>query len=328
MIKESHKENPMRQNILRLAIMLSVLGGSVQAQPGTDYDAHIKAAKDAAKFDWVGVFARNCIAPRIGPAIGNDNTDPGRAVWYAETQKIFDNFYFLGTKFHTAWALNTSDGIVIIDTLYQYASEPEIVDGLKKLGLDPARIKYVLITHGHGDHDQGARLLQDRYGAKVALGAADWDLVDKAKSFSGGKPRKELSITDGQKITLGDTTLTAISTPGHTPGAYGLIFQVKDRGRPVTVAYASGTAFTAYTRSWFDQFIDSQKKLASAAQAAGATVLISNHTAFDDAWTKARLAAWRPAGEPNPFVIGSDAVQNYFKVLEECSLAQQSQLPQ
>ena len=201
------------------------------------------------------------------------------------------------------------------------------MDGLKKRGWTPAKIKYVLVTHGHGDHDQGAKLLQDRFGAKVGFGEADWQLVDKAKFFPGGKPRKDLAITDGQKITLGDTTLTAVSTPGHTPGAYGLLFEVKDLGKPVTVAYASGTAFTEYTRPWFDQFIASQKKLATSAQAAGATVLITNHTAFDDAWTKARLAAWRPAGAPNPFVIGTEAVQNYFKVMEECSLAAESHLP-
>ena len=42
-------------------------------------------------------------------------TDPGRDIWYAEPQKVFDNLYFLGTKFHTAWALTTSDGIIVID---------------------------------------------------------------------------------------------------------------------------------------------------------------------------------------------------------------------
>ena len=100
-----------------------------------------------------------------------------------------------------------------------------------------------------------------------------------------------------------------------------------DHGRPLTVAYASGTAFTAYTRSWFDTFIASQKKMADAAAAAGATVLISNHTAFDDAWTKARLAAWRPTGTPNPFDVGAEAVHHYFTVMEECSLAAESLLP-
>jgi metallo-beta-lactamase class B len=140
----------------------------------------------------------------------------------------------------------------VIDTLYYYASEPEIIDGLKKLGLDPTKIKYVLVTHGHGDHDQGAKMLQDRYGARVGLAAGDWDLIEKRQSMPGGKPKRDLVVTDGQKIVLGDTTVTVVTTPGHSPGSYGLLFSVKDRGRPVSVAYASGTAFTSYDSAFFD----------------------------------------------------------------------------
>ena len=97
------------------------------------YQEHLKAAKNAARFDWTGVLARNCIEPRVGPAIGNYNSDPGRDVWYAEPQKVFDNLYFLGKKFHTSWAVTTNAGIVVIDTLYRYASEPGIVEGLRKV---------------------------------------------------------------------------------------------------------------------------------------------------------------------------------------------------
>src|ERR1051326_2483936 len=312
--------------VVCLATAITVTDLQAQTPPG--YEAHLTAAKNAARFDWVGVLARDCIEPKVGPAIGNYNTDPGRAVWYAEPQKVFDNLYFLGTKFHTSWALTTSDGIIIIDTLYEYASGPEIVDGLKKVGLDPAKIKYVLITHGHGDHDQGATLLQDRYGAHVALSEADWGLIEKGGAMPGGKPKKDMVVRDGQEIVLGDTTVVVVLTPGHTPGAYGLLFTAKDHGRAVPVVYASGTAFTSDDRKFFETFIASQKKLAAAAAAYNATVLISNHTAFDDAWTKARLAAWRPQGEPNPFEVGKEGVANYFKVLEECSLAAESLLPQ
>lgn len=309
-----------------LAAALAVANAQAQMSPA--YEAHLTAAKNAARFDWVGVLARNCIEPKVGPAIGNYNTDPGREIWYAEPAKVFDNLYFLGTKFHTAWALTTSEGIIVIDTLYNYASEPEIIDGMKKLGLDPSKTKYVLITHGHGDHDEGAKMLQDRFGARVALAAGDWELIEKARSMSGGKPKRDMVVTDGQEIVLGDTTLTVVTTPGHTPGAYGLLFSVKDHGRPVSVAYASGTAFTGNDRAFFDTFVASQKKMASAAAEFRATVLISNHTAFDDAWTKARLAARLQPGERNPFDVGSEAVANYFKVLEECALAAELGLPQ
>src|SRR5205814_629481 len=82
----------------------------------------------------------------------------------------FDNLHFVGTKFHSAWALTSSDGIILIDTLYDYASEEAIVGGLKKLGLDPAMVKYVIVSHAHGDHVGGAKLMQDRFGSRLVLG--------------------------------------------------------------------------------------------------------------------------------------------------------------
>lgn len=321
---------PVRTWLSGIVFLCLVAGfatiGGRQAQPrNSDYLAHLRAAKNAARFDWTGVLARNCIAPQVGPVLGNYSTDPGRDAYYAEPQQVFDNLYFLGTRFHTSWALATSAGIILIDTLYNYATVPQIVDGLKAMRLNPADVKYVLITHGHSDHDEGARYFQEKHGARVVLGAADWDLIARRK-MPGGTPTRDLVAEDGGRITLGDTTVEITLTPGHTAGTYGLIFQVKDQGKPVTVAYASGTAMSSRA-DFFPQFIASQKKMAAVAAAAGATVLLSNHTAFDGAWTRARLAAWRPTGTPNPFVVGADAVANYFTVLSECALAAQSQLP-
>src|SRR5438045_1335127 len=79
---------------------------------------------------------------------------PDRAGWYAAPYKIFDNLYWLGTREHSSWALQTSAGIVLIDTNFAYATQPEIVDGLTKLGLKPADLKHVIISHAHGDHGQ------------------------------------------------------------------------------------------------------------------------------------------------------------------------------
>ena len=131
----------------------------------------MKAAKRAAGPDHSGTFLRICVAPDNLRAhrralTGRRRTVPDRATWYAKPYKVFDNLYFVGTMIHSAWALTTNDGIVLLDTLFDYAIEPEIVEGLKSLGLDPRNIKYVLISHAHGDHDQGAALLQSRYGAK------------------------------------------------------------------------------------------------------------------------------------------------------------------
>ena len=110
--------------------------------------------------------------------------------WYAPPFKVFDNLYWLGTRQHSSWALQTSAGIIIIDTNFAWATEPEIIEGLTTLGLNPRDIKYVVISHAHGDHDQGAAELQKRFGAKVVMGAADWD-VDAAAAGDGGGRRAD-----------------------------------------------------------------------------------------------------------------------------------------
>ena len=69
-------------------VVCCLIGGlatEARQTPARDsYAAHLKAAKDAARFDWTGILARNCIAPDVGPAIGNYSTDPGRDAYYAE----------------------------------------------------------------------------------------------------------------------------------------------------------------------------------------------------------------------------------------------------
>ena len=119
---------------------------------------------------------------------------------------------------------------------------------------------------------------------------------------------------------LGDGSVTLITTPGHTPGTLSFIFQVKDNGRPLTVAYSGGTAFNFVNDvPHFDIYINSQRKLADAAAKAGATILMANHSEFDEAVTKIKLMAARKPGEPHPFEIGREAMARYFKVTDECA---------
>src|SRR5665213_1809914 len=105
-----------------------------------------------------------------GPAGG-----PPREQWYQEPQQVFDNLYYLGTKDHTSWGVTTSAGIILIDTLFSYATKDEIEDGLRKLHLDPANIKILIVTHAHGDHDGGVKYIQDTFKPKVIMGPKDWE---------------------------------------------------------------------------------------------------------------------------------------------------------
>ena len=291
-----------------------------------EIDAHMTAARNAAGFDFTGTLARLCVAPTFTSGIRDvaPGKPPARETWFTEPAKVFDNLYFVGSKIHSSWALTTSGGIILIDTLFTYNSEEEIVGGLKKLGLDPAQVKYVIITHAHGDHVGGAKLMQDRYKSRIVMGGPDWDSIEKSvNGYPEGKPKRDIVADDGQKITLGDTAVTIVTTPGHTPGTLSMIFPVKDRGQTLYVAYAGGTAFNfPSTVPNFDIYIRSQQKMAAAARAANATILMTNHSEFDYATTKIKLLAARKPGEPHPYEVGKDAVARYFTVTEECAQAQ------
>ena len=314
------------------AVLLIISAMSASAQTGTDaIDAHLTAAKTAAGFDWPGTLARLCIVPPLVQAVADTapGPAPARQTWFIEPAKVFDNLYFVGSKIHNSWALNNSDGIIILDTLYTYNSEEEILGGLKKLGLDEKKIKYVIITHAHADHVGGAKILQDRIaGVRIVMGGPDWDAIEKsANGYPEGKPKRDIVAQDGQKITVGDNTVTIVLTPGHTQGTLSMIFSVKDKGKPLNVAYSGGTAFNfPSTVPNFDTYIASQRKLAKAAAESNATILMSNHSEFDSSIPKIKATAARKAAEPHPYDVGRDAVQRYFKVTEECAQAQRLRL--
>jgi metallo-beta-lactamase class B len=318
-----------------LTATLAAIAMSVTAVAQTAPDeitSHIATAKAAAGLDFRGTFINLCF-PSPPPGGGRGAAGllvprpaPDRGTWYASPYKVFDNFYWLGTRQHSSWALKTSAGIIIIDTNFAWATDPEIIDGMIKLGLNPKDIKYLVISHAHGDHDQGAATLQSRYGAKVVMGAPDWeDTLKRAPDVAGGVPKRDIAVgSEGMKLTLGDTTMDIVFTPGHSVGTISYVFPVKDGGKTVMVAYSGGTltgAFGTNGARW-DEYIDSQKRIAKAAADAGASVLISNHSEYDEAYTKARLVGLRrEIGEDNPFIVGTNGVQQYFTVMTECAMA-------
>ena len=326
----------IKPQVLTIAAVVFAVN-TIAAQTLSTPDSLLVAAKRAAGQDYAGTFLRICVAPDNAPGGGRGGgarggppagaaTIPDRAAWYAQPYKVFDNLYFVGTRIHSAWALTTSQGIVIIDTLFDYASEPEIVDGLTKLKLNPRDIKYVLISHAHGDHDQGAALLQSRYGAKVVMGEADWTAtLQRPATATGGVPKRDISVgAEGTTITLGDTSIQVIATPGHTPGTLSYIFPVKDGARRLMVAYSGGTAFNFPRQAeTFAVYRDSQRRLADAARAAGATVLMSNHTEFDRAYDRVRLAQLpRGTSEKHPYETDLPTVLRYFEMTAACAEAQ------
>jgi metallo-beta-lactamase class B len=237
---------------------------------------------------------------------------------------------------YSAWAVTTSAGIILIDTLYDYSVEAEVVEGLRQLGLDPRTIEYAIISHGHRDHAGGAKYLQDTLGTRIVASAADWDLLEKG---SDPHPRRDVVATDGMALTLGDTSLRLYVTPGHTLGTLSTVIPLRDRGAPHVAVTWGGTAFNwlknrdGYITSerpdrfWFQHYESSAERFAGVAAKAKADVLLSNHTIFDGSKTKLPRAQTRGAEQPNPYVIGAASVRDYLTVARECARAGLARLP-
>ncbi len=251
------------------------------------------------------------------PGAGRGGVPP-RENWYAEGGQVFDNLYMLTTKANSAWAVKTSAGIILIDTLFGYAAQDEIVDGMKKLGLDPADIKYIVVSHAHGDHDGAVKFMQDTYHPHVILSPKDWELA----SHEATPYTHDMDATDGQKLTLGDTTITIYITPGHTGGTLSFLVPVKDHGIAHVAMEWGGTALSGNTsKEMLQSYISNAARFQDIAGGSGADVIIGNHTEYNDALTRLEQAKARKPGEPNPWVVGKGEVRNYLTVVQECAKA-------
>ena len=336
------------KKLLLAALASAVVGATAAAQDAAEVERHIAAARAAGGTEHAGMVERLCpaVPPPEGAAAaagrgraggqgrggggrrgGGPPPSPPREQWYAEPARVFDNLYFVGMTEFSAWAIPTSDGVIVVDPVFDYSVEASVVEGLKMLGVDPATIKYVLVSHGHLDHAGGAKLLQERFGARVLMAAADWDLLERQKPV--WLPKRDMVVTDGQTLTLGDTTITMYLTPGHTDGTISTFIPVRDGARRHLAFLWGGTLFNfGPDRARFTAYAQSAGRMRDLVAKEGADVLLSNHTDYDGTKTKLPALARRVPGAPHPYVVGTDSVRRYLTVANECAQAAIAALPQ
>jgi metallo-beta-lactamase class B len=286
--------------------------------------AHIDAAKKLAGDDpWLlSPYNFYCVP---GKARGNSPTAPE-----LEPVRLFDNVYAVGNSEATVYAIVTSAGIILIDSGYADRVETVVIAGLKKLGLDPGNVKYILLGHGHADHFGGARYFQEHFGTKVGTTAADWDLIDPPDPPAGqansnqSRPKRDLVLAEGQPVKLGDVTVTTIAIPGHTPGSLAFIFPVKDGRQAHMAGLFGGTILTVdrITTPGLKQYVQSIDHYLDAAKRLKVDIELQNHPIFDMTPDRlARLKA-RKAGEAHPFMSGTARYVTFWSVVSECIQAE------
>jgi metallo-beta-lactamase class B len=161
--------------------------------PSPNVAEHLAAAKEAAGSDLTAYLTLGNSAdpnfkqekPDLKALMDMPAPPPGKA---------FDNLYFVGSKWVSSWAITTSAGIILVDAMDNNDEAARIVEGgLKTLGLDPAEIKTIIITHGHGDHYGGVNYFVDKYKSRVVASEADWTMMETKLEFDTplwGRPPK------------------------------------------------------------------------------------------------------------------------------------------
>jgi metallo-beta-lactamase class B len=328
-----------------LVIGLVSIPAGAQA-PGSA-EAHVAAAKAIAasvpkgagnELDYDYIIATECMQPKPTTAVQEAeavnrpaNTKPRpHDEWYVDPVKVFDNLYYLGTNIDSVWAITTSSGIILIDANYHWNVEELVAGGMKKMGLDPANIKYLVITHAHSDHYWGVKWVQDHYHPRVLASEADWNVIAKDNTPAELKPKKDMVVTDGQKLTLGDTTVTMYVTPGHTPGTLSLIIPLRDGiTRHVGAIYGGFTlgiarAGVPYFPDWptgLKAYLSSVRRMKNIETKANVDTMITIHSRIDKMMDKLAAVKARKPGEPHPFV-NKEMRQRFLNLLDECVSAQ------
>jgi len=302
-----------------VAILAQQPGAQPPAKPDTpEIKALIDATRQAAGPRWAYAVHFWCEEPRPNRA-----DDPP-----IEPTKLFDNVYAIGNTGTTVYVIRSSAGLLMIDALNPNQVETQLLPGFKKLGLDPAQVKTLLVAHGHADHFGGSAYFQEHYGTKVYVSKADWNVMEnppqRGRAAAGSPtpvPKHDGDINDREPIVLGDVRITPVAVPGHTPGSMAFIFPVRDNGAAHTAAIFGGVWLTPGLLSdeALETYLTSVGRFRDATKQARVDVLLQNHMLMDPIQDKLDKLAARARGGPHPFVVGADEYQKFVGVMEGCT---------
>jgi glyoxylase-like metal-dependent hydrolase (beta-lactamase superfamily II) len=247
----------------------------------------------------------------------NNQTGTGpNAEFRIPLTRIFDDVWFIGNHYVGQYMIKTPDGIVQLDSGNTAAESTLFHDpALLALGVSPTYpLKAVLLTHGHGDHDGGAKHLKDTFGAQVFLGSAD----------AAGKSYAPTTIDSTnlamRAMSIGGKKIWVMPTPGHTPGSTSAVLEVKDHGVTRRVLMNGGQSMTNSIPQ-VAQYLDSIERTYAMAGVLNVEGVMTPHIYWDGEGEKLREILATGLTNPGQHIYGHDNVMRQLAVARECSAA-------
>lgn len=234
--------------------------------------------------------------------------------------ELFDGLYYTGMVAWGQHVIKISDGgYILIDTLGSTSEVETItIPQLAKAGIDPARLRAILITHEHADHDGGTAALIERYGnVPIFMGSA---------GYSDRKPYKAANLIDSTKLTpqhinVGGVPIIALPTPGHTPGTTSFIIPATYKGKPYNVALWGGLAMPGGITAP-EQYMKSAESFYQLLVREEAHGSLNNHTFGNGQQAKIDLIrANGGISKDNPMLSDPEEVRLYFASMRSCAAA-------
>jgi metallo-beta-lactamase class B len=238
------------------------------------------------------------------------------SAWNRPTKpfRVVGPVHFVGTNELGAYLVATPAGHVLIDGGLPQ-SAPLIEASIRALGFDPREIRVLLTTQAHFDHVGSLAHFKRLSGGQVEVMDGDVAVIESGGQadylFGAAGPRfrfepvkVDRTLHDGDTVALGDVTLTARRTPGHTPGSTTWLTTVKDGARSYQVVFAGSTSINPGTRlvgtSSYPGIAEDFARAFEVLESLKPDVFLGAHTCFFGMEEK-RARLGRP-GTENPFV--------------------------
>lgn len=199
-----------------------------------------------------------------------------------EPFKIIGNVYFAGTFQASCHLIDTGAGLILIDPGYSNTLYL-VIRSIYELGFRPADIRYIINTHWHGDHTEATAAMVDLSSAKTVIGRHD---AEKAKRYF----LPDILVGEGDTLSLGNTTISFMETPGHTKGTISFFFDTEDNGKRYRVGMFGGAGANTLAQGKFDYegCREDYRRSIHRLQAETVDVFIGNHTWNNDTAAKGK----------------------------------------